>query len=95
MNELGTVKSFERYNSVLKNDIHNYFSERKPTHMKEKELQTHCDKVFEFFEPTAVKHFNNVALKNIEEELLSQVTAEIERHKKNKKLSHLVFKKKK
>lgn len=95
MNDLAGTQSWERLTASLRTTVRDYFSERRPTHMKEKELETYCRRVFELFEPTALKHFNQVVLGRIEAELEGRVSGEIDGNRRNKRLSHLVFKRKK
>ena len=79
----------------MNRSILDYLTEHRPKHIKEKELEGRVTKIFGQFEPIATKHFNNVVLSNIEEELIQDIEREISKNSKNKRLSHLIFKKKK
>lgn len=51
--------------------------------------------MFELFEPTALKHFNEVVLPSIEGQLEADLWGVVERNKNSKGLSSALFKKRK
>jgi hypothetical protein len=65
LNSLEKVKTYQRYIQYLNLIILNYLTENRPKHIKEKELEVHARKIYDLFEPTATKHFNQTILKNI------------------------------